>query len=462
MELNKKIDEMKEELIKAVQEIVKIKSIQEEEKPGMPFGEGVAKTLDKALEVAASLGFHTYKEEGGYYGYAEYGEGQDYVAVLGHMDVVPEGDNWIYPPYGAEIHEGKIFGRGTLDDKSPTIAALFGLKAIKDLKIPLSKKVRIIFGTNEESGSQCMARYIQTEELPAAGFTPDAEYPIIYAEKGVLTLTCHFPFSGDGPVKIVSFKGGVAPNVVAATAQVVIRASAEERRRIASIVDAWNGPERSGFKIVEDGVKGTITIEVQGVPAHGSTPHLGVNAILCLVDILSSMDLMKSQKQFIHALSSLIGMETDGTSLGIAMNDDISGALTLCLGTIDGNESDVHFTLNIRYPVTKKDSLVLDPLREALGIAVTDVRHAAPLYMDPESPLIRTLQKVYKEQTGLNPDLLAIGGGTYAKSVPNVVAFGPIFPGQKYTIHEENECWSIEDLMKNVKIMAHAMVELAR
>ncbi|WP_350449791.1 dipeptidase PepV [Aminobacterium mobile] len=462
--LDKAIDGLKDELIAAVQESVRIPSVAGVPEEGAPFGRNVKLALDHALNVASQLGFRV-KNVDNMAGYGEWGDGKEIVAILGHLDVVPEGTGWKYPPFGGEIQNGMIWGRGVLDDKGPTIGALFALKAIKDLNISLKRRIRVIFGTNEESGSQCMSRYVQTEELPAAGFTPDAEYPIIYAEKGVLTLTCHFPFSGDGPVKIVSFKGGVAPNVVAATAQVVIRASAEERRRIASIVDAWNGPERSGFKIVEDGVKGTITIEVQGVPAHGSTPHLGVNAILCLVDILSSMDLMKSQKQFIHALSSLIGMETDGTSLGIAMNDGISGALTLCLGTIDGNESDVHFTLNIRYPVTKKDSLVLDPLREALekaGIAVTDVRHAAPLYMDPESPLIRTLQKVYKEQTGLNPDLLAIGGGTYAKSVPNVVAFGPIFPGQKYTIHEENECWSIEDLMKNVKIMAHAMVELAR
>jgi succinyl-diaminopimelate desuccinylase len=152
MELNRKIDELGEQIVTATQKVVRVKSLVTEPKPGDPFGEGVGRCLDTALSIASELGFKTVNMDG-YAGYAEYGEGDDYVAVLGHLDIVPEGDGWIYPPYGAEIHDGKIYGRGTTDDKGPAIAALYGLKAVKDLNLPLSKKVRIIFGTDEETGS---------------------------------------------------------------------------------------------------------------------------------------------------------------------------------------------------------------------------------------------------------------------------------------------------------------------
>ena len=462
--LNRAIDGLKHHIVSAVQESIRIPSVAGTPEENAPFGWEVRRALDHTLTLAEELGFRT-KNVDNVAGYAEWGEGEEMVAVLGHLDVVPEGKGWTCDPYSGEIHDGKIWGRGVLDDKGPTLGALFALKAIKDLQIPLKRRIRVIFGTNEESGSQCMARYVKTEDLPAAGFTPDAEYPIIYAEKGVLTVTCKASFEGDGPVVISSLNGGVAPNVVAASSQVILRASAEERRRLASIVDSWNGPDRSGYKIVEDTAEGTLVIEIQGVPAHGSTPELGVNALLCVIDILSKVNLGGSQASFVRSLNGIIGFETDGKSLGVTMRDRISGPLTVCLGTMSSNGPEVEFTLNLRYPVTKKESDVMPILEETLtnaGITITKVKHAAPLYVDPETELIKTLKWAYEEQTGLQADLLAIGGGTYAKSMPNVVAFGPIFPGQSYTIHEEDECWAIEDLMKNVKIMAQAMVALAR
>lgn len=184
MEINKIIEELKDDLIDSTAELVKIKSIEDEAKEGKPYGEGVASALEKALEISEKLGFETVNVDG-YVGYAEYGEGDEYVGVLGHLDLVPEGDGWKYPPYGAEIHDGKMYGRGTTDDKGPIMAALYGLKAIKESKLPLSKKVRILFGTNEETGSKEIEHYLEKEKPPVLGFTPDAEYPIIYAEKGI-------------------------------------------------------------------------------------------------------------------------------------------------------------------------------------------------------------------------------------------------------------------------------------
>lgn len=184
MILDQYVDILKDELVKSTQEIIKIKSTEGEPKPGMPYGEGPGKALEKALMIADSLGFKT-KNVDGYVGYAEYGEGDEMVGVLGHLDVVPEGDGWDYPPYGAEIHDGKIYGRGATDDKGPIMASLYALKAIKDSGLKLSKRVRILFGTNEETGSKEIEYYLKHDEAPTIGFTPDANYPVIYAEKGI-------------------------------------------------------------------------------------------------------------------------------------------------------------------------------------------------------------------------------------------------------------------------------------
>ncbi|HWQ21029.1 MAG TPA: Sapep family Mn(2+)-dependent dipeptidase, partial [Methanotrichaceae archaeon] len=185
--LNLLIEENRGALISSTQDLIKIKSIRGGPGPGAPFGQGPADALDRALDTARSMGFNVTNMDG-YIGYAEYGQGDDYVAVLSHMDTVPEGGGWTYPPYGAEIHDGKIFGRGATDDKGPSMAALYGLMAVRDSGLNLSKKVRIIFGTTEETGREDIEYYLEREKVPASGFTPDGEYPVILAEKGFLDL----------------------------------------------------------------------------------------------------------------------------------------------------------------------------------------------------------------------------------------------------------------------------------
>ena len=224
--IGSKIDEMKDELIQSVQNIIRIKSVEDEPKEGMPFGEGVSKSLECALEISKKLGFKVVNLDG-HVGYAEYGDGEEYVAALGHLDVVPEGDDWIYPAYGAEIHDGKIYGRGTTDDKGPIMASLYGLKVIKELGLPLSKKIRIIFGTNEETGSKDIEYYLEHEKAPVAGFTPDAEFPIINGEKGITIFDIVKTFgekTTDGDVLVESIKGGIASNVVASLCETKLKA----------------------------------------------------------------------------------------------------------------------------------------------------------------------------------------------------------------------------------------------
>lgn len=455
--LDDKILSLKNQIIKSVQESIHIKSVQSPEKEGMPFGQGVYDVLQYALNLSESLGFRT-RNMNNMIGYAEYGNGPQMIAVLGHLDVVPEGDGWIYPPFGGEIHDGKIYGRGALDDKGATIGALYALKAIKELNIPLSKRVRIIFGTNEETGSKCAKYYTEHEEIPAAGFTPDAQYPIINGEKGIVNYALKKNLkNGDSNVVLKSIKGGTALNVVPSYAEAVLDTDDANKKIIKELAAKY-----SNIEITEDKY---ITVKAHGKPAHGSTPQLGINAISILFDFLSHLDFSEDLQDFISYLNQYFLSDIYGEKLGIDLKDDISGKLTLNFGLISGDSNQIQFKLNIRYPVTKKFEdfkTILDEKFYKANIEISSITHKKSLYVDPDTEFIKKLQKVYKDKTGKEGRLLSIGAGTYAKSLKNIVAFGPIFEGEPDLDHLTNEYISINNLMKNVQIMAAAIYELAK
>lgn len=464
MDLNSYIDSMRDEIIKSVQELVRIKSVQDEPKPGMPYGEGVARALEKALEIAERLGFKT-KNLDGYIGYAEYGEGEEMIAVLGHLDVVPEGDGWTYPPYGAEIHDGKIYGRGTVDDKGPIIAALYGLKAIKDAGLKLSKRVRIIFGTNEETGSHEIKYYLEHDEAPTMGFTPDAQYPIIHAEKGITMFNVVKDFNKKPSRIVVKYiKGGERPNVVPGYCEARLKVEEENtKKEILNELEAF--VRETGYDLKFEEKEGDLVIKSFGIPAHGSLPHLGKNAIMQLFLFLDRINLDESDvKDFINFFATNVGMETNGKTFGIYLKDE-TGELTFNVGTVSIDEDKGVLGLNIRYPVKHKYEDWMNIFEEKIkgqGMRIEDMLHQPPLYFPPDHPLIKILSKVYEEQTGQKAELLAIGGGTYAKEMPNTVAFGPVFPGKPELAHQADEYIEIEDLILNAKIYAHAIYELAK
>ena len=463
MELNKLIEDMKEEIIKSTQEIVRIKSLEGEPSTGMPFGEGVARALECALNTAKDLGFHTVNLDG-YVGYAEYGEGEDYVVALGHLDVVPEGEGWIYPPYGAEIHDGKMYGRGTTDDKGPIIATLYGLKAIKDAKLPLSKRIRVLFGTNEETGSKELEYYLEREKAPVAGFTPDADYPIINGEKGITVFNIVKDFNNEnqGANHIKYIKGGKAANMVPDYCEAGIVAS--NSQSVIKAVETF--AKEMDYKLSAEVKDDMVVVKSIGESAHGSLPQLGHNGIMQLVAFLGTMDLGENEvSEFIEFLNKNIGMEMHGESFGVCLEDEDSGKLSFNVGVISMDEKSATITLNLRYPVTSKLEDMMNPFNnkiEGTGIRIEKFVHQEPLYFSPDSPIIKALQKVYTEQTGEEAKLVSIGGGTYAKEMPNTVAFGPMFPGEVDTIHKPNEYITLENLIKNAKIYAHALYELAK
>jgi succinyl-diaminopimelate desuccinylase len=463
MDLNSRINQMRDDIIKSTQEILRIKSIEGEAKPGMPFGEGVGKSLECALKISEELGFKTVNMDG-YIGYAEYGEGEDYVAVLGHLDVVPEGEGWTYPPYGAEIHDGKLYARGAADDKGPIITALYGLKAVKDAGLPLSKRVRIIFGTNEETGCNEMCYYTEREKAPVAGFTPDAEFPIIYGEKGItiFDVVKDLNVKQNGDVVVKYIKGGLRANMVPEYCEAGISSNDAQ-----SLVNAVAGfASESGYAIKAEISNDVVVVKSFGASAHGSLPQNGKNAIMQMFALLGRLNLGENDlSKYIDFFNTYVGMDVYGELFGVGLEDKPSGKLSFNVGTVDMNEDRVKMTLNLRYPVTFKMDDLMTPFNnrlEGTGIRVENFHNVDALFYSEDHPLIKTLQEVYTEQTGQEATLMAIGGGTYAKTMPNIVAFGPLLPGKPDTIHKPNEYIEVEDLILCAKIYGKAIYELAK
>ena len=468
MELDEKIDSLRDEIINKVVEIVRIKSLEGKALPGKPYGEDVAKVLETTLNIAKELGFKTVNLDG-FIGYAEYtpegvAEDADYVGVLGHLDVVPEGDGWTYPPFAAEIHEGRIYGRGTTDDKSPIMASLFSLYAIKELKLPLSKKVRIIFGTNEETGCKEIKYYLSKEKPPVSGFTPDAEYPIIYAEKGIthLQVSKKIDINNQGKIKILTLKGGLAPNMVPNLCTVEITSNHNNY----IVNSAKEVAEKTGFDITATEEQGKVLIVSKGKAAHGSLPETGQNAIMQAFQFLGEVDKEYTEvMNFINFFNQYVGMESDGKAFGVGLQDKASGKLSFNVGVVELTDNEIIMKLDVRYPVTYTYDDMMTPFKKRLeksGIEVKTILHMEPLYFPKDHPLIATLTKIFVKHTGSTAKPLAIGGGTYAKEMPNIVAFGPIFPGKPDLDHQVDEYVEIEDVILNAKIYADAIYELAK
>lgn len=456
MTLNERVLAMKDELLACLQENLRIPSVEDQPEEGAPYGIACRKSLDHVLAAAASLGFRTENVDG-HMGWCEYGDGEEMIAVLGHLDVVPAGDGWSFDPWGGEIKDDRIFGRGTMDDKGPSIAALYALAALRDSGLPIKRRIRILFGCNEETGAQDVKYYLaKGGEVPVMGFTPDAEYPVINGEKGIINVTYSRSYRQTGELKLLSISGGTAANVTPAYAIAKLSCSPELAKRIAQLY----GPTIR-IRTTEYGV----SVEAFGVSAHGSTPWHGENAIGRLVQALDTLPFEGEMQQIIHFLAEKLGMECNGKSAGIYLHDEVSGDLSLNWGTLHADESQLSMIINYRFPVTKEYSdcaPALDALFAEAGFVKEKEAFKNKLYIPADSELVKILLKVYKEHTGIDGKPVSIGGGTYAKSLPNILAFGPIFPGDEVREHKPDEFIEIPKLMKNAQIIASAMYEMAK
>ncbi|WP_055665866.1 dipeptidase PepV [Desnuesiella massiliensis] len=445
--------------------ILKIDSVKSEEKAYAPYGEGIALALKEVLEIAESYGF-TVKNLDNHIGYAEYGEGEDYIGVLGHIDVVPAND--YKEAFNPKIEDGKLYARGALDDKGPILTALYALKLLKDNNIKLNKKVRIIFGCNEESGDSDILYYLKAEKPPIMCFTPDAYFPIVFSEKGILTFLLEYDIKETKGYSIVDIRGGTRSNIVPDKA--IVELGALSSRVSSELHDLQSySRDNKNIKVIEnrkiDDVK-RLNIESLGKAAHGSTPYEGVNAISNLFMFLNNnLCFRDSFGDFLEDFSFIFNGDFTGERLGILHKDNILGNLTVNLGIVSFNHGKISLRLNIRYPNSITYEQIYERLEDRIrstGFKLVKQNHLKPLFFEEQSPLIEGLKRAYESEVKEKAELLAVSGGTYAKLMPNTVAFGPLFKDDINTAHEKDEFIEIASLEKALRIYARALVELSK
>ena len=458
--------------IQCLQDLVSIRSVVSNpvmSKAGevYPFGKGVQDAFAYTLKLAKELGFET-KNVDNYGGHIDFGYGEQTVGILGHLDVVPEGDGWTFDPYSGAIAGDDIYGRGTTDDKGPVIAALFAMKALKDAGYEPAKKVRLILGLDEETNWEGMDYYFRKEKMPDYGFTPDGDFPAIHGEKGVLIfeIAKKFPKNNGGGLELRSLSGGNAPNMVAEKARAVVKADDPKiYEQIKEKAAAFRG--ETGYKLHVKGVGKSLELTTEGISAHGATPEAGLNAISILMAFLGQLNFASDDVNvFIDFYNQYIGFELNGEKLGCGYSDEASGNLILNVGMIRLEKQAASLTVNVRYPVTCTSEQVYEgilPTINKYDMGLIKGKDKEPIFIGPDSHMIQTLVDIYRKHTGdMESQPMVIGGGTYARCAKNVVAFGGLFPGDEDLMHQKDERLSLERLMTMTKIYAEAIYALTQ
>ncbi len=488
MEYEKYLLENQEEMVKALQEALRYNSeggdrVETADGQVYPFGEGVQKCFEAVLKMGQDMGFEAVNVDnyGGhidFVGTGEDGKAPKILGIIGHLDVVPAGSGWDFEPYGAEVKDGMVYGRGTTDDKGPVISCLYAMKALKDSGYEPKNTIRLIIGLDEETNWKGIEYYFNKVERPDFGFTPDGDFPIINGEKGILTfeLAKKFEKVQEKGLELRSFSGGTASNSVADTAKAVVRYSYEDKKankdeevakqydRIKSLAEAYR--EKTGYKLSVKGAGKSLEISSVGKAAHGAKPDAGLNAVSILMEFLGQLSFVnEGHNEFIHFFNKHIGFELDGKSMGIAMEDEPSGKLTFNVGIGYMDEEVGKVVINVRYPVTADDEDIYNRFKgilEEYDLGIIKEKASKPIFKDVENPMIKDLMDIYQKHTGdYENKPLVIGGGTYARATDNIVAYGALFPGDPDVMHQKNECLSLERFYQMTKIYAEAIYKLS-
>ncbi len=446
-----------EQMIKDLQELIAIPSLSDLDHAGehAPFGLNIRKALDWMLDKGKADGFDTLDVDG-YAGLISYGHQDRSVGMLGHLDIVPVGEGWSVDPFGGLVKDGYIFGRGSGDDKGPTVAAYYAMKIIKDLNIELKKKLMLIVGCDEETGMRCMKHYIETAPLPDMGFVPDAEFPVIYGEKGILVVK----LTGKKNTVIKRIHGGERPNIVLGKCAVeVFGKPKEDELRLF----CRSHRIKASFKHLTD----TTVYTFEGKYSHASTPQKGQNAAVYALNFVAAAYQDEAAADLSRCLYSY-----HGTGLNIEFDGAHMHNLTMNLGIIHVEKNQFDLTLDIRYPNDVDLDFCMNHIKETLSgdapwISAEVTAHKEPLFVDPNSELVKTLHEVYREVSGDDfTPLKTMGGGTYARTLPNFVAYGMAFPTRKLPefagdAHQKDEAIEIESLIMATAIYAKALYRLA-
>ena len=428
-------------------ELLKYKSVLEvyDHDGEAPFGEENKKCLEHFLSFGERDGFNVLNVDN-YAGHITYGEGSESVGVLGHLDVVPAVGKWTNDPYTPTIKDGKLYARGTLDDKGGVVASYYAMKLIKDLNLPISKQIRIIVGCDEESGSRCVERYFSKVDKPTCAFSPDAEFPIIYGEKGILGFDINGTIENS---EVLAINAGERYNIVCDEAHLKVKNPSKE------YLEAFISETSCNAELTEDGYV------FYGQSAHAMQPHLGVNAIVIMFNFMNKYYPCDASK-FISSK-----FDTTGKLLGIDIDDKDMHQLTINLGICKYDGESLRMGYNLRVPVDSHVEVINNGFNSELAnysnLSLGEFHYSPRHFVDPNSTLIQNLMKSYQEVTGdYESKPFTIGGGTYARTMGNAVAFGPNFLHRPDICHQPDEHIYLEDFIMWIAIYAKAIYLLAK
>lgn len=457
-------DDHENELVEDIFTVCRVNSERTEPTDGAPYGAGPRQALSVAQEVCRKYGFDA-EIRGDRVLVAEYGEGEPALGILAHLDVVPAGTGWTKAEPYEPVREGDIlYGRGVSDDKGPAITSLYALRAVKELGIKLGKKVQLLLGSCEETGSDDIRWYLQNYKMPPMVFTPDGDFPVANVEKGRAPMTVTAP-PCDPPagMYIVSLKGGTVANAVPGTAEAVVRFVSKETMEAAIAYTSFNGVlyeyERLGAL--------DMKITCKGVAAHASLPWEGENAICGLLNLLMTLPLEDcAGHTALRALYDAIPYgDLSGETFGGYCKDDVSGELTVNLGVLEYTpETGLRAVIDMRVPVCGDSPAIQKALQNKIGDAATvGMRGFSKPHMVPsDSDFVKGLMAIYKDYTGLDGEPMSMGGGTYVHNIEGGVAFGCTMPGRKPRMHEPDENMPVSDLKLSGAMFAEAIKTFCR
>ena len=451
----------RQELVEDICRLVRIDSVKGEAQPGMPFGPGPAAALEEAMTMARDMGF-TVRNWDSYVGTVDFGPGERQLDILAHLDVVPVGDDWtVTTPFIPVVKDGMLYGRGSADDKGPAVAALYAMRAVKELGIPLQKSVRLILGTDEESGSADIAHYYRLQPEAPMTFSPDADFPLINIEKGrahgVFTASWQ---ENDSLPRVKALHAGTRANVVPGAAEALLEGlAARDVQAAAEVVAA-----RTGVRFTLQESPEGLTIAAQGKSAHGSMPADGCNALTGLLTLLAELPLaQEGAAPYLRGLCELFPHgDWRGQAAGVARHDQASGDTTLACTVLHVENNALRGEFDGRTAIGANQENTCDVLIAAMaarGMAL-DCLHRPEHYVPADAPIVRELLKCYEEYTGQKGEPLAIGGGTYVHNLKNGVAFGCTMPGVDNHLHGADEFAIVEDLVLSAQMFAQAIIDL--
>ena len=461
--ISKFIDEHAEEMVRDTMKLCEVNSEKGPYEEGKPYGDGPFRALNEAMDLCEKYGFDV-KNYDNYVACADMNDKESGLDILAHMDVVAAGDGWtVTEAYKPIVKDGRIYGRGSSDDKGPAMCALYAMRAVKELGLPLSRNCRLILGTDEECGSSDIKHYYAIEKEAPMTFSPDGEFPLINVEKGQFRGEITKSFDGELLERdLVYFKGGTTVNIVPGKAQALLKGFGLSELK--DIYEETEALTEVSFSFSEE--EGCLKIMAEGSTAHASTPENGKNAALALALLISKLPEEGSER--LSALNRLLELfpygVTDGSGINIKMSDEISHATTCSLDIVEISDGGLFAKWDARTCAASNEENCVAPAEKAVRDKGFDIKtDFLPAHVvDGDSDFVRTLLACYEKYTGKKGECLAIGGGTYVHELKNGVAFGAVGDTTDTHMHGADEFMIIEEMKTAAKIYAEAIYELCK